>query len=93
MTLHIGKSTTDVSVKKDTKVIVINGKLFCTTEEKYIHVSEKDAKKELSRIRHNENQRSKRPTRSYCCDHCGGYHLTSMDYDTYRAKQGADSDF
>jgi len=50
--------------------------LNCIKENKFIFASQKDAKTELRRIA-NINSLNKKPIRTYECEHCGGWHLTS----------------
>lgn len=49
--------------------------MFCTVENKIMYATEKDAKVELRRIANTDSP--KKPIRSYECNSCGGFHLTS----------------
>lgn len=53
----------------------------CPVEGKLCFPSEKDAAAELFECRIKflfQNQRRRKETRSYLCDHCGAFHLTAM---------------
>lgn len=50
--------------------------IICKDTDKIIFLSEKDAKSEIQRI-NKRAQEHKKPTRSYECPKCGGWHITS----------------
>ncbi len=60
--------------------------LVCPDTDKIIFISQKDAKYEIRRIQQLV-QEGKKPSRSYECKKCGGWHLTSMPYDEWYAIQ------
>jgi hypothetical protein len=49
--------------------------MFCNIENKIMYVTEKDAKSELRRIANTDSP--KKPIKTYECNSCGGFHLTS----------------
>jgi uncharacterized protein (DUF3820 family) len=59
-----------------------NAKLICKDSNKIIFISEKDAKYEIRRIQ-NLQQENKKPTRTYECEKCGGWHLTSIPHERW----------
>lgn len=52
------------------------------TCEKVIFPSEKEAKREIKRIAKLE-QKHKKPVRTYECEDCGGWHLTSIPFEEW----------
>jgi hypothetical protein len=56
--------------------------IVCPDTNKIILISEKEAKAELRRIQNLDNH-DKKPTRAYECEKCGGWHLTSIDFEEY----------
>lgn len=53
-----------------------SGVLICKQSNKTIFATEKDAKAQLNKIA-NVEQDNKKPIRTYQCQHCGQWHLTS----------------
>ncbi len=75
---QIAKIVKDVEEKSS--IIIIKQfrnktEMFCTVENKIMYATEKDAKTELRRIANTDSP--KKPIRSYECNSCGGFHLTS----------------
>ena len=56
--------------------------VVCPDTGKIIFFSEKEAKKELGRIKNTKHEH-KKPIRTYECIKCGGWHLTSLSNEQY----------
>ncbi|MCX6753097.1 MAG: hypothetical protein NTW62_02015 [Candidatus Nomurabacteria bacterium] len=52
--------------------------------DKIAYVSRKEARFHLKRIRETGEQEHKKPIRSYECDKCSAWHLTSMPYEVWK---------
>lgn len=66
-----------------------NGKrmvMTCNPTQKVIYITKKDANAEIRRIQKYEDDR-KKPQRSYECDKCGGWHLTSISKQDWENKK------
>jgi uncharacterized protein (DUF3820 family) len=70
------KECTDIDGKIGFKPTAKGGALMCTVANKIIFPSEKDAKYEINRIQ-KLKEKGKTPSRTYYCESCGGWHLTS----------------
>ncbi len=64
--------------------------LICMPTGKRIFISEKDAKLEIRRIQGLE-QDGKKPERSYECEKCGGWHITSIPHEEWEKIIKADT--
>lgn len=82
---YIEKNNIFKNKNNDKIEIAVHGnqnKLMCKDSGKIIFISEKDAKFEIKRIRDLE-QENKKPVRTYGCEKCGGWHLTSISFEKW----------
>lgn len=75
----------------DYKLSGKNLKIVCPDTQKFIFITEKEAKAEVTRIL-KLNQSNKKPVRAYECIKCGGWHLTSISFEEYEKRQTENSD-
>lgn len=68
----------DISARLYGKTVM----LVCKDTDKIIFVTEKDAKYEIRRAAGNM-QSNKKPVRTYECEKCGGWHLTSIPHEKW----------
>lgn len=59
--------------------------LTCEATGKLLYASEKDAKKDLRAAQQSSSE--KKPIRSYECEHCSGWHLTSIPYKKWKGEK------
>ncbi len=59
--------------------------LTCGVTDKLVFVSEKDARDELKKVK--DTSSDKKPVRFYECEHCSGWHLTSIPYDVWKERR------
>ena len=71
---YVGENLERIIMRRDGVVEAPPLKVTCT---KFTYLSKKEANKALADIRLKE-QDHKKPVRSYLCDRCDGWHLTSM---------------
>ncbi|MGZ4056367.1 MAG: hypothetical protein ACXVDZ_18260 [Bacteroidia bacterium] len=77
--LYIENNLNKIKARQEGKIVVPELKKVC---EKITYISEKDAKHEIKKIREKE-QEHKKPVRSYGCEKCGGWHLTSIPFEEW----------
>ena len=82
------RALVEVEINNKQKTIIVNKpkfqirpsgnqvRLACPITNKYIYITEREAKDEIKRIAQSYGSK-KRPHRCYECEHCNGWHLTS----------------
>ncbi len=79
---YVAKNLEKIKGWKNGTIAIPKLEIVC---EKRVFPCEKDAKEELARILPLDQSR-KKPIRSYECDKCSGWHLTSIPLDDWKKR-------